>query len=93
MTVEQADNMTVIVIIILLGIAAGVMYPLFILWVKTIIAFVKRRRAMYKAYLSRLDDFEQYHVFMERCEFDYQVKWLLDIQEQAQRELKEFLHD
>ena len=93
MTIEQADNMTVIVIIILLGIAAGVMYPLFVLWVKTIIAFVKRRRAMYKAYLSRLDDFEQYHSFMERCEFDYQVKWLLDIQEQAQRELKEFLHD
>lgn len=93
MTVEQADSLTVIIIVCLLGIAAGVMYPLFILWIKTIKAFVKRRRAMYKAYLSRLDDFEQYHVFMERCEFDYQVKWLLDIQEQAQRELKEFLHD
>lgn len=93
MTIEQADNMTVFIIIILLSIAAGVIYPLFMLWVKTIIAFVKRHRAMYKAYLSRLDDFEQYHKFMERCEFDYQVKWLLNIQEQAKRELKEFLHD
>ena len=93
MTPEQADSLTVVIIVCLLGVAAGVMSPLFILWVKTIKAFVKRRRAMYKAYLRRLDDFEQYHAFMERCEFDYQVKWLIDIQEQAQRELKEFLHD
>lgn len=93
MTVEQADGMTIIIMVILLGIAAGVMYPLFTLWAKSIVAFIKRRRAMYKAYLSRLEDFEQYHRFMEQVEFDYQVKWLLDIQEQAQRELKEFLHD
>ena len=93
MTVEQADGMTIIIIVILLGIAAGVMYPLFVLWVKTIIAFIKRRRKMYHDYLQRLDDFEQYHRFMEKVEFDYQVKWLLDIQEQARRELKEFLHD
>lgn len=93
MTPEQADGMTVIIIVILLGIAAGVMMPLFTVWIKSIIAFIKRRRAMYKAYLSRLDDFEQYHRFMEKCEFDYQVKWLLDIQAQAERELKEFLHD
>lgn len=92
-TVEQADNMTVLIIVILLGVAAGVMYPLFVLWVKTIIAFVKRRRKMYNSYLQRLEDFEQYHRFMERCEFDYQVKWLIDIQEQARRELQEFLHD
>jgi hypothetical protein len=38
---------------------------------------------MYKAYLQRLDAFMEYHVFMERCERDYQVQWLLDIQEQA----------
>lgn len=93
MTVEQADSYTILIIVILLGIAAGVMYPLFVLWIKSIIAFIKRRRAMYKAYLSRLDDFEQYHRFMEKCEFDYQVKWLLDIQAQAERELKDFLHD
>lgn len=93
MTIEQADGMTIIIIVILLGIAAGVMYPLFVLWVKSIIAFIKRRRKMYHDYLQRLDDFEQYHRFMEKVEFDYQVKWLLDIQEQAQRELKEFLHD
>lgn len=93
MTVEQADSITVIIIVILLGIAAGVMYPLFVLWVKTIIAFIRRRRKMYHDYLQRLDDFEQYHSFMEKAEFDYQVKWLLDIQEQARRELKEFLHD
>lgn len=93
MTVEQADGMTIIIIVILLGIAAGIMYPLFVLWVKTIVAFIKRRRKMYHDYLQRLDDFEQYHSFMEKVEFDYQVKWLLDIQEQARRELKEFLHD
>lgn len=93
MTPEQADSYTILIIVILLGVAAGVMYPLFVLWIKSIIAFIKRRRAMYKAYLSRLDDFEQYHRFMERCEFEHQVKWLIDIQEQAQRELKEFLHD
>lgn len=92
MTPEQADGMTVIIIVILLGIAAGIMMPLFTLWIKQIIAFVKRRRKMYKAYLSRLDDFEQYHVFMERCERDYQVKWLLDIQDRAERELKRFIH-
>lgn len=93
MTVEQADGMTIIIIVILLGVAAGVMYPLFVLWVKTIIAFIRRRRKMYHDYLQRLDDFEQYHRFMEKCEFDYQVKWLLDIQAQAERELKDFLHD
>lgn len=93
MTVEQADGMTVIIIVILLGIAAGVMMPLFTMWIKHIKAFIKRRRAMYKAYLSRLDDFMEYHKFMERVERDYQIKWLLDIQAQAERELKEFLHD
>ena len=55
MTAEQADGMTIIIIVILLGIAAGVMMPLFTMWVKHIVAFIKRRRAMYKAYLSRLD--------------------------------------
>lgn len=93
MTIEQADGITIIIIVILLGVAAGVMMPLFTLWIKTIIAFIKRRRKMYHAYLDRLDSFMEYHAFMEKCEFDYQVKWLLDIQEQAQRELKEFLHD
>lgn len=93
MTPEQADGMTVIIIVILLGVIAGTMMPLFTVWIKSIIAFIKRRRAMYKAYLSRLDDFMEYHKFMERVERDYQVKWLLDIQEQARRELKEFLHD
>lgn len=93
MTPEQADGMTVIIIVILLGIAAGTMMPLFTVWIKSIIAFIKRRRAMYKAYLSRLDDFMEYHKFMERCEYEYQVKWLLDIQAQAERELKDFLHD
>ena len=91
MTVEQADGMTIIIIVILLGIAAGVMMPLFTMWVKHIIAFIKRRRTMYKAYLSRLDDFMEYHKFMERCEYEYQVKWLLDIQAQAERELKDFI--
>lgn len=91
MTVEQADGMTIIIIVCLLGVAAGVMYPLFVLWVKTVIAFIKRRRKMYHDYLQRLDDFEQYHKFMEKCEFDYQVKWLLDIQDRAERELKDFI--
>ena len=91
MTVEQADGMTIIIIVILLGIAAGVMMPLFTMWVKHIVAFIKRRRAMYKAYLSRLDDFMEYHKFMEQCEYEYQVKWLLDIQAQAERELKDFI--
>ena len=91
MTVEQADGMTIIIIVILLGIAAEVMMPLFTMWVKHIVAFIKRRRAMYKAYLQRLDDFEQYYRFMERCEYEYQVKWLLDIQAQAERELKDFI--
>ena len=86
MTPEQVDGMTVIIIVCLLGIAAGVMMPLFTMWVKHIKAFIKRRRKMYKAYLSRLEDFEQYHKFMEKCEFDYQVKWLIQIQEQAERE-------
>ena len=49
MTPEQADGMTIIIIVILLGIAAGVMMPLFTMWVKHIVAFIKRRRAMYKA--------------------------------------------
>ena len=89
-TVEQADNMTVLIIVILLGVAAGVMYPLFVLWVKTVIAFIKRRKKMYNSYLQRLEDFEQYYKFMEKVEFDYQVKWLIDIQEQARRELQEF---
>ena len=93
MTPEQADGMTVIIIVILLGVVAGTMMPLFTLWIKHIKAFIKRRRKMYHDYLNRLDDFEQYHRFMEKCEFDYQVKWLLDIQAQAQRELKDFLHD
>ena len=92
MTIEQADSITIIIIVILLGVAAGVMMPLFSLWVKTVIAFIKRRRKMYHDYLNRLDDIEQYHRFMEKCEFEYQVRWLLDIQEQSQRELKEFLH-
>ena len=47
------------------------------------INIIVRRRQMYKAYLQRLDTFMEYHVFMERCERDYQVQWLLDIQEQA----------
>ena len=93
MTVEQADGMAIIIIVILLGIAAGVMSPLFIMWIKQIVAFVKRRRAMYKAYLSRLDDFMEYHRFMERCERDYQIKWLINIQEQAEKELKRFIHN
>lgn len=93
MTPEQADGMTVIIIVILLGVIAGTMMPLFTVWIKSIIAFIKRRRAMYKAYLSRLDDFMEYHKFMERVERDYQIKWLLDIQAQAERELKDFLHD
>ena len=93
MTIEQADSYTILIIVILLGVAAGVMMPLFSLWVKTVIASIKRRRKMYHDYLQRLDDFEQYHKFMEKCEFEYQVKWLIQIQEQAQRELKEFLHD
>ena len=91
MTAEQADGMTIIIIVILLGIAAGVMMPLCTMCVKHIVAFIKIRRAMYKAYLSRLDDFMEYHKFMERCEYEYQVKWLLDIQAQAERELKDFI--
>ena len=46
MTSEQADGMTIIIIVILLGIAAGVMMPLCTMWVKHIVAFIKRRRAM-----------------------------------------------
>ena len=42
MTAEQADGYTVIIIVILLGIAAGVMMPLFTMWVKHIIAFINR---------------------------------------------------
>lgn len=87
------DGNTVFIIIILLGMAAGAFYPLVVLWAKSVIAFIRRRKKMYSDYLSRLDDFEQYHRFMEKAEFDYQVKWLLDIQEQARRELKEFIHD
>ena len=85
--------MTELVIIILLGSVCGCMLPSVTLWCKSIEGFIQRRRLMYKAYLQRLDDFEQYYPFMEKCEYNYQVKWLLDIQEQAQRELKEFLHD
>lgn len=87
------DGNTVFIIIILLGMAAGAIYPLVVLWAKSVIALIRRRKKMYSDYLSRLDDFEQYHSFMEKAEFDYQVKRLLDIQEQARRELKEFIHD
>ena len=66
--------------------------PSFTLWFKSVKEFVQRRRKMYNDYLQRLDDFEQYQRFMERCERDYQIKWLLDIQAQAEQELKEFLH-
>ena len=72
-----------ITIALLLGIAAAALLPSLLHWLKYVIDFIQRRRRMYKAYLQRLDDFEQYYKFMERCERDYQIKWLLDIQEQA----------
>ena len=49
------------------------------------INIIIRRRQMYKAYLQRLDAFMEYHVFMERCERDHQIKKLLNIQEQARK--------
>lgn len=59
--------------------------PYILQQLRTEIYVIVRRRQLYKAYLQRLDDFEQYHKYMERCERDYQVKWLLDIQEQAKK--------
>jgi hypothetical protein len=78
-------------IIILLSIAAAAIFPSLLLWTKHIIAFIQRRRRMYKAYLQRLDDFEQYYKFMERCEREYQKKRLLHIQEQATRMWRELI--
>lgn len=84
--------MTELVIIILLGMMCGCLLPSLTLWFKSVKEFIQRRRKMYHDYLQRFDDFEQYQRFMERCERDYQINWLLDIQAQAEQELKEFLH-
>lgn len=48
--------------------------------------FIVNRRKMYRAYLQRLDDFEQYSPYMEKVEKEHQVQWLLDIQEQAEKQ-------
>lgn len=80
MTVQEKAT-----IIILLGIAAAALLPSLLLWIKHITAFIQRRRRLYNRYLQRLEDFQQYYGFMERCEREYQRKWLLDIQEQAKR--------
>lgn len=88
MTAEEINGMQTIIITILLGVMAGCLLPSFTLWCKSMKDFIRERKRMYNSYLQRLDDFEQYHSFMEKCEFDYQVKWLLDIQEQAEQQLK-----
>lgn len=88
MTAEEINGMQTIIITILLGVMAGCLLPSFTLWLKSMRDFIRERKRMYNSYLQRLDDFEQYYKFMEKCEFDYQVKWLLDIQEQAEQQLK-----
>lgn len=85
MTQEQTNGMIALIVIILLGVVAGALLPSLLLWQRHIQDFFRRRRAMYNAYLSRLDDFEQYSRFMERCERDHQIKKLLNIQEQARK--------
>ncbi len=51
---------------------------------------IVNRRKMYRAYLQRLDDYEQYSPYMEKCEKKHQEKWLIDIQERAENEKKEY---
>lgn len=52
---------------------------------------IVNRRKMYREYLQRLNDYEEYSPYMEKCEKKHQEKWLIQIQERAEQEKKEYI--
>lgn len=52
---------------------------------------IVNRRKMYREYLQRLNDYEEYSGFMEQEEKKYQEKWLIQIQAKAEQEKKEYI--